>query len=189
MKLSTHNKYTGVSLPARAFGIALSSFDIYSCLDELSTLSFLCIYWSINPSVKVKSFFGLRFIMISVTFGNLLNLFSPVQDTSRILQVPSSSLSLLSSLNIPTWLSRSSNAYLFLASLNQSPTANQILLYLSILSLPFLVCYLKTWQSFVAQCSDTAPIREPPTVPYMIPFFGRIVDSIINIRKFFHGLK
>ncbi|THV51762.1 hypothetical protein BGAL_0100g00310 [Botrytis galanthina] len=126
--------------------------------------------------------------MISGTFGNLLNLFSPVQDTSRILQVPSSSLSLLSSLNIPTWLSRSSNAYPFLASLNESPTANQILLYLSILSLPFLVCYLKTWQSFVAQCSDTAPIREPPTVPYMIPFFGRIVDSIINIRKFFHGL-
>ncbi|KAF5869942.1 uncharacterized protein Bfra_010087, partial [Botrytis fragariae] len=40
----------------------------------------------------------------------------------------------------------------------------------------------------VAQCSDTAPIREPLTVPYMIPFFGRTVDSTINIQKFFHGL-
>ncbi|KAF7951339.1 hypothetical protein EAE96_006655 [Botrytis aclada] len=70
----------------------------------------------------------------------------------------------------------------------QSPITHQILLYLSILLLLFLVCYLKTWHSFVAQCSDTAPIREPPTVPYMIPFFGRIVDSTINTRKFFHGL-
>ncbi|KAF7935863.1 uncharacterized protein EAE98_002083 [Botrytis deweyae] len=125
--------------------------------------------------------------MISDAIRNVLNLFSQVQDTSGILQVPSSSLSSLSSLDILTWLSRS-NAYLFMVSLIQSPITHQILLYLSILYLPFLACYLKTWQSFVAQCSDTSPAREPPTVPYMIPFFGRTVDSIINIRKFFHGL-
>lgn len=71
----------------------------------------------------------------------------------------------------------------------KSEAAQRAFLYVALLASPFVLVYLATWAAFVVQRSSKDAVKNPPTVPFMIPVVGSAIGFGLNPSKFFQSIR